>query len=317
MRMRGTFIVVAGVALVAALVSVRARNDEAPRPQRTAAAGPRAASERGAVPQLPEPPGLVGVFVAREAAELAPLIAGRLDAVHVRIGDEVKSGQLLASIDMRAETLDLAVAQARADEARSDWEVAREQARAAGQEQRRAEALLQLGAASGEERSKAAELERTAQLRQRAARARFTYHYKSAKRARRDRDEASLRAPFEGWVVARYADPGELVRPERALLRVVRRGAVIVRFVLPTESARSLSVGNIVRAHAIDSASVLVDAIVRRVSPELEPALRGFIVEADVEAGAAGIAPGTEAEVFMPHDAGADLDRGSTAARGG
>ena len=242
---------------------------------------------------------LIGVYMAQEAAELAPTITGRLAELRVRIGDSVKQGELIGRIDTRAQQLDLHMAQARAAQARADWQVSQAHADAASDDAQRTEMLAELGAASQALRVQAQNNRRAATLQQQAARSQLDLQSAAAQRARRDRDEASVLAPFEGLVVARYVDPGMIVNPERALVRVLRRGGMIVRFGLPEERARALAIDSVVEARSVSRLAPPLRAVVRRISPEVDPATGWFIVEAEVDAAIDTVPAGSAADVYI------------------
>ena len=81
-------------------------------------------------------------------------------------------------------------------------------------------------------------------------------------------------------------------------MRVVRNSEMIVRFALPEERANEVRVGMIVRALAPGSGTAL-DAVVHRISPEVDAAARWFVVEADAVSDATGSLVGEAADVFL------------------
>jgi RND family efflux transporter MFP subunit len=241
--------------------------------------------------------------MAREATEVAALLPGRLSAVYFRIGDHVHAGETVAILDTRAQELDLAVARAQAGEGRAELEVARSQAETALDQDTRARTLGASGLASGADQAAARGARRVAELHAASARVTLSRQQATVSRLARDRDEAVVRAPFDGVVVARYLDPGANVTPDRAILRIVRSGEMIVRFALPEERAGQVQVGTPVRA-VTPGAGASVGAVVRRISPEVDAATRWFVVEADVEDTSAGSLVGAAADVFLVGPAG-------------
>ena len=254
----------------------------------------------------------VGVFMAREATEVAALLPGRLASVKFRIGDRVREGEIVATLDTRAQDLDLAVARAQASEAHAELDVAKVQALTAADQYARTHTLGAAGLASGADQTAADGARRAAELHAVSVHATLARQHATVSRLARDRDEANVRAPFDGFVVARYVDPGANVTPDRAILRIVRSGVMMVRFALPEERAGQVKLGTIVRAIAPGS-SARVDAVVRRMSPEVDAATRWFVVEADVEEASnealAETLVGAAADVFLvePADGGRTL----------
>src|SRR5258706_6534625 len=85
-------------------------------------------------PVEPERKGWLGVVVARESVDVTADSPGRLQAVYVSIGDRVKRGDRIASLDTRIATQDLEMARSslqgdEADERRATDELAEAQAR--------------------------------------------------------------------------------------------------------------------------------------------------------------------------------------------
>jgi RND family efflux transporter MFP subunit len=252
-----------------------------------------------AIAEGPSEPALMGVFVAREAAELAPLVSGRLSSLTVRIGERVTRGQVVATIDASAQRLDVRVANARALQARAELAVSQAEAELAKEQETSVLGLAEVGLASGSDQTHAVFSRRTAELRARAARAFYGYQRASARRVQRDREEAILRAPFDGVVVARYADPGANVTPDRPLLRILQNGAPIVRFALPEELDGAVKLGSVIRARTLGQHPKEVRGVVRRIASEVDPAARWFVIEADTEGDTDQIMPGSAADVYL------------------
>jgi RND family efflux transporter MFP subunit len=239
---------------------------------------------------------MVGVFVAREAAELAAPIAGRLIEVSKRIGDRVSAGEVVARIDARAQELDLAVARAQVAEAASEHAVALAQRAASREREERLRALGEDGLSSGADRAQALAERRVAELRADSVEATLLRQRATADRLSRACEEALVRAPFEGVIAIRYADPGAQITPTRPIVRIVRSGPAIVRFALP--EARSVGVGATLRV-VVHGSGAQLRARVERVAPEVDLALRAFVVEAEVEGATAANLAGAAADVFL------------------
>ncbi len=300
-------LVAAVTVLVASLRGVRAAPERAQAGAAAATPWPDEgpAADGSARADAPVPTrDFVGVFMAREATEVAALLPGRLSAVNFRIGDRVHAGDVVATLDTRAQDLDLAVARSQAAEARAELDIAASQAATAVDQYARTHTLAASGLASGADQAAATGARRVAELRAVSARVTLARQHATVGRLARDRDETLVRAPFDGFVVARYVDPGANVTPDRAILRIVRSGEMMVRFALPEERAGQIAVGTAVRA-VTPGAGVEVAAVVRRISPEVDAATRWFVVEADVDGSAAETLVGAAADVFLVEPTGA------------
>ncbi len=195
----------------------------------------------------------VGVIVAPESADLASKVEGPIAAFHARVGQHVRTGDLLATISspvLRRELRTFEVAERTAEERR-----------------RRLEALVANRVAAEEELVQAGQDVELARARTKKARAAI--------------DESMVRAPFEGTVVSKYADTGSYARPGTPLLRLVASGQVRIRFAVPPHETRSLAPGARLVAR-VDEETLLLGATVTTLSSELEPSSRMAFGEAEI-----------------------------------
>lgn len=205
---------------------------------------------------------------AREA-EVATRASGTLTRIAVDVGDRVRTGQVLASLDD-------ADVQARIAAAQSQLELAE---LTHGRVQR----LAADGAASQQELDEVA-------ARLQAARAQF-------EEARAQGAYVQVTAPFDGVVVARLADPGDLAVPGRPILRLAGSGAVKVAADLPSHFAGSVEEGQVLQVRT--SGGERVDATVTRVVPTLDAATRRFRVEV-APADGSGLTAGEVVRLELP-----------------
>jgi RND family efflux transporter MFP subunit len=219
-----------------------------------------------------------GVVLATESVDVAARADGRVAEVYVRLGDTVRRGEKLAALEVRALDRERAMARASVDGAHADVEKARVDLAEADERlgRRRAAAALPIPAVSGEDLSSAEFRSRQLGLTVTAAEARLAERKAELARLDQQRDDAVLRAPFDGAVAARYADPGASVTRGAPIVRLIGRDAR-VRFAAPEDRAAAL--------HAGDEVTVTVDearlrAVVEKIAPELDAAARMVFVEA-------------------------------------
>jgi RND family efflux transporter MFP subunit len=250
-----------------------------------------------AAPSAPEP-GFVGVLVAAESVDIAPRFEAVVARVVVRAGDHIDSGQLVAELDPSPleEELRAADAALRANVAaqrQADVDVT-DAARRLDSEK----AAVAAGT-SPRQNIEAAEL---ALDRARAARERarsLVAEAKSRVETTRGRlDDATLRAPFAGTIALRFKDAGATVGPGTPIVRLVGEGGLRLRFAVPPARMGELALGEQVDA-AIDTITAPVAAVVRQMSPALDPASGMIVVEAELAAEIDGTAlrPGLAARV--------------------
>jgi multidrug resistance efflux pump len=81
--------------------------------------------------------------------------------------------------------------------------------------------------------------------------------------------EASLRAPFDGVVAGRFVHPGALARAGQPLLHLLRQGKSQVRFAIPAEELRSVSVGQAVEV-AMAERGLTLAGKVTQLAPQVD-----------------------------------------------
>lgn len=190
----------------------------------------------------------------------------RVAQVHVEVGQAVKAGEVLLTLDDRAARSD--VAQARA-------------------------ALVEAQAASG---LAEANLERGRQLRERGLLSAADFDQLQAARvqaqarvgsSRAMLDAAQLRlayttleAPDDGVISRRAIQPGEVVSPGVALLGLIRQNRLEWRAQVSEDELPQIAIGQVVRLRAADGS--LVEGRVRAVAPGLDAATRTALLHADL-----------------------------------
>ncbi|EDB3634187.1 efflux RND transporter periplasmic adaptor subunit [Salmonella enterica subsp. enterica] len=169
--------------------------------------------------------------------DIATKIAGRIDTILVSEGQFVRQGEVLAKMDTRVLQEQRLEAIAQIKEAESAVAAAR-----ALLEQRQSEmrAALETAKAQVSAAKAAIEAARTsiiqAQTRVEAAQA-------TERRIVADIDDSELKAPRDGRVQYRVAEPGEVLSAGGRVLNMVDLSDVYMTFFLPTEQAGLLKIG--------------------------------------------------------------------------
>lgn len=274
-----------------------------------APAVPVAAAVPGAAPvTAAEPAGFLGVILPRQTIDVSAQAGGRIAAILVRPGDEVRLGQPLARLDPEALRHDLersaaALRLAQSDESRAALDLADAESR-----QRR---RLAIPESFSKEDLASAEIQRQAAIAAlEGARARRAGAEAEVRLARTALGELDLKAPFAGTVALRYLDAGATVGSGTPVLRLVSSRERIVRFAAPPEEARRLQPGTAIRATVAAGAAGITGTI-ERIAPEVDAASQMIFVEARVERQAAdptearSIEPGTPVRVQLVAPSGA------------
>ncbi|WP_437998331.1 efflux RND transporter periplasmic adaptor subunit [Sorangium sp. So ce185] len=267
-----------------------------------AAVLPAAPTIDASPPDKSEPPpahrGFVGVLLSHRSVDLAARNEGRLRAVHVRLGDRIAAGDLLATLDLQTLRSDAAIATAALRGAEVALSRAREELAEAAERHRRKQALAVEGLASGEDLSAAEHQTAVARLQVDAAAAELREKRARVGHLRKVEADAEIRAPFAGRVVARYAEPGESVGTTLPILRLISDDGLLVRFGVPEEQRGEVDENASVRVRA---GGVELRGTVETIAPEIDAVSRAVVVEARIEPGDAPrelLVAGAMARVF-------------------
>lgn len=186
----------------------------------------------------------------RRTVVVATRIAGTIENVRVDVGDRVRAGDALVTIDGSELTAAVAAAATQAEMARKTYD--------------RISSLASDGAASAQEHDQALTALRTAEARLDEARARSRY--------------TELSAPFDGFVVSRAADAGSLAAPGQPLLELASVEANELVAELPPRLWGSVAEGVVLRLDHPETGWSGSAVVIRR-SPRLATGTRRFRVE--------------------------------------
>lgn len=211
-------------------------------------------------------------LAAERTADVATRTSARIERVEVDVGSRVTAGDTLLVLD--------------AEDVRARLEAARARATLAERSFRRIESLAADRAASRQELDEARSRLEAARSDVDAARSQLAY--------------VVVRAPFDGVVEARMAEPGGLAAPGVPLLSLVGGSVPIVEADLPSEIGSHLRAGDTVGV-LFPGGGPARSATITRVAPALEPGSRRVRVEArfderPIDAGP----PGTYVRLAVP-----------------
>jgi len=171
-----------------------------------------------------------GAIGARDEAALSAEEGGRVSELHAEVGDRVRREQLLARLDNSMVAPQIASLQASLEESRANAAVAEA-------DYRRAQAVAAIGALSAQEIERRGAASVAAQAKVKVVSAQL-----SEAQARYRRTE--IRAPFDGIVLTRGAEVGQLASPGGApLFRLGRAGGIEMRGNVAERDLPRLAVG--------------------------------------------------------------------------
>ncbi|MEY6433293.1 efflux RND transporter periplasmic adaptor subunit [Thioalkalicoccus limnaeus] len=157
-----------------------------------------------------------GYLIARRQATVSSKISGRLAEVLIEEGERVEAGQVMARLDDTDARAQLALVEARLAAARAELGQIQVQLDQARRDEARQQGLHARGLGSEEalDNSRTRVLVLAAQLA--AAESQVRVAEAQLQVAQVDYDNTVVRAPFSGVVVAKAAQPGEIVSPMSA-----------------------------------------------------------------------------------------------------
>ena len=262
--------------------------------------------------QTPELIEATGTVHAKETAMISPQIPGRIRQVLVNAGDQVRAGQLLATLDDAAMQSGLELAAAGESAAQKQQMAAQTQAALAAQTLARYQLLQQQKSVSPQEFDEVEKRSEAAQLQVAAYAAQSEQAKAAVAGARTQLAYTSLHAPFAGTVTARMADPGTLAAPGMTMLVIDRDGPLQVYTTVDESLIGSIHAGMTLPVGADGIDAVNLRGRVAEIVPAADPASHSFLVKLDLppqknlRAGmyaTAGIPGGSRAMILAPQSA--------------
>ena len=217
-----------------------------------------------------------GTLRAVQSAVIKARVAGELMDLHLREGDAVQAGQVLARIDPTEYQRRLRQAEEQAEAARAQIDISQRQF-----DNNRA--LVDQGFISKTALDTSLATLNSAQATYRAAQA-------GADVARKSLDDAVLKAPFAGVVSARLAQPGERVAIDARILELVNLSTLEVEATLSAADSMEVRVGQAVRLQ-VEGRAEPVQARVQRINPSAQVGSRSVLAYLQLQ-GDAGLRQG-------------------------
>ncbi len=230
---------------------------------------------------------------------VAPKVSGRLLRINKRIGDWVRSGEMIALIDdaeyqqaVREAEANLRIAESSLLEARSQFSLAT-------QEQERATQLQQKGIASSAELDAANTNFIAQQSRLELAQAQVEQRQAALKSAQIRLSYTTLTVDQPGFIGERYVDEGALLSPNAPVVSVVGIDRVIVRTTIIEKDYGRIVTGQTASVQVDAYASEAFPGLVARIAPVLDEASRVAKMEVEVDNSSRILKPGMFAKVSV------------------
>ncbi len=266
--------------------------------------------ERGAI--VSEVMG-TGTLEARVKATVSPKIAGRIDSVLVDQGDTVTKGQSLVRLDDAELTQQVAIAeadvqtkQAAIERVNSDINRAAAVFNQATINYKRISALNQQNAISRDELDKADEARSIAESDVARADAALAEARKALVVAERTLEfqktklsDSRIVAPFDGMIVRRDREPGDVVVPGSPMLSLISTDQIWISAWVDETEMSKLSAGQTAKVIFRSEPELKLPGKLVRLGKETDRETREFIVEVEVLQLPENWAVGQRAEVFI------------------
>jgi len=261
---------------------------------------------------------VAGQFQAYQEVDLHAKVSGYIRRINVDIGDRVRAGQVIATLEVPE--LNAQVAGAQAEVRHSQSEIARAKSELSGAESNYAAlhaAYTRLEQASKERPGLIAEQELDdARAKDQNAEAHIniaksaleaTEHQLGVSRADNQRvqamsDYSVVSAPFNGVVTTRYADTGSLIQAgttsstqSMPVVRLAQSDILRLRMPVPESDVAYIEIGSGVRVNVQATGQSFTGKIIR-FSRALDTATRTMVAEVDVPNSDLKLSPGMYAE---------------------
>ena len=227
-----------------------------------------------------------GVIVG-QSIDLMARIETKVKSITYRVGDPVRTNDVVAELDTVSYEHEIAAAEAAVRQARAETANAGVYVSQARERERRRSRVLNYGGteialASKEEISDTKFDGLSASTRASAANAMADERVARLAQLREVVRTATLRAPFDGTVATVYTTPGALVNPGNPVVRIVGNGGLRVRFAVPESESSSVKLRSRVTLEWDDRR---LEGTVDRIAPEVESLSSSVVMEAVVDGG--------------------------------
>jgi len=232
--------------------------------------------------------GFDGVVEPVRQTTIAAQVSGAVVQLDAKVGDVVKSGQLLLRIDARAADQNAAASDAQVVAARASLEVATKQYERQ-QQLFRKNYISQAAMERAESEFKATRAQLAAQAAQAGA-------------VRTESGFYSIRAPFGGVIAAVPVNLGDMAMPGRPLVTLYDPAALRVSVAVPQTVQARMEAGQTPRLElpgVPGKTQWVAPTHVERL-PTVDAATHTVVLRLDLPAGQAGVSPGMFARAWLP-----------------
>lgn len=217
---------------------------------------------------MPELLTLTGTLRASKSSDVAADVSGKVVVTSVERGQAVKAGQTIAVVDARSAAFAATAAEANVKVAESQLEEARRDCE-------RVKHLLDTGAISQADYDKQTSSCTSQQWSAAAAEAQSRSAVKLV-------GDATIRAPFDGFIGERYINLGQYVQPNTRVASVYQPDPLRLELTVPEANVAAITVDLPVKFTVTAFGDQVFTGNVKFISPNVREASRDLVVEAVV-----------------------------------
>ena len=198
------------------------------------------------VKEIPVP--YTAIVVPEDQAEISTRVMGYVVKEFVKEGDKVKKGQTLFVIDPRDVKAQTEIMKQRIEQARKNYLAAKANYEAVKKTYERFKKLLKEGAVTQHEYDQVEAQYKAAKAQLEAAKAEIKVATEAYKAATSQLSYVEVKAPFEGYVVQKFVDKGDIAAPGRPLA-ILEKGPYKVESFLPEKYFHKIKEGYTVEVY--------------------------------------------------------------------
>ena len=205
---------------------------------------------------------LSGTLVSPTSSNLAARVSGNIETLHVDIGDRVKSGQALLTLDKKLASLELQ----RITAARNEAQILHRDAQRLAQEAKRLAESKHLSQTEYQSRQARAE---AASANVKQLNARYAVQTEQLQRH-------TLRAPFAGVIASKLTEPGQWVNEGGAVFTLAQMDPLHLQVQVPERFFGQLQNGAAITLKAGQQQQIIAQVEAERIVPISSPNTRTF-----------------------------------------
>jgi RND family efflux transporter MFP subunit len=228
-----------------------------------------------------KPPEFIGIIVSREQDDVKSTLTGKVATVHVVIGDKVKAGDALVTLDESAAANQVEAARSARRRAEGNLTAAVAAAGQARLNLKSARKLAETGAGSVSDVENAESSLRIASANVTSAKAALDEAKSQEKQAETVGADVVIRTRFDGDVTAIYVNAGTLLATGAPVARVLNPEKLKVAFLVKRRDASLTPVGKPIFVQPLQTHGALLGAI-ETCTRNVDEDLAGIICEGSV-----------------------------------